>query len=68
VHSDVYFGLGGFLFVVYHMINFLTFLAIVCFSVSDLLKVLNFQNTFDRACDEIRMEIQTENFFGSNKD
>jgi hypothetical protein len=28
-------------------------------------QILNFQNTFDRTCDEIRMEIQTENFFGS---
>jgi len=28
-------------------------------------QILNFQNTFDRACDEIRMEIQTENFFRS---
>jgi hypothetical protein len=28
-------------------------------------QILNFQNTFDRACDEIRMEIQTTNFFGS---
>ena len=26
-------------------------------------QILNFQNTFDRACDEIRMEIQTEHFF-----
>jgi hypothetical protein len=28
-------------------------------------QILNFQNTRDRACDEIRMEIQTENFFRS---
>ena len=28
-------------------------------------QILNFQNTFDRACVKIRMEIQTENFFGS---
>jgi hypothetical protein len=27
--------------------------------------ILNFQNTFDRPCDEIRMEIQTENVFRS---
>jgi hypothetical protein len=26
-------------------------------------QILNFQNTLDRACDEIRMEIQTENSF-----
>jgi hypothetical protein len=26
-------------------------------------QILNFQNTFDRPCDEIRIEIQTENFF-----
>jgi hypothetical protein len=29
-------------------------------------QTLNFQNTFDRACDDItRKKIQTENFFGS---
>jgi hypothetical protein len=28
-------------------------------------KISNFQNTFDTACDEIRMEIQTENVFRS---
>jgi hypothetical protein len=28
-----------------------------------LLQILTFQNTFDRAYDEIMMEIQTENFF-----
>jgi hypothetical protein len=27
-------------------------------------QILNYQNTFDRVCDEIRMKIQTENFFG----
>jgi hypothetical protein len=27
--------------------------------------ILNFKNTFDRACDETRMEKQTENFFAS---
>jgi hypothetical protein len=26
--------------------------------------ILNFQDTFDRVCEKIRMEIQTENFFG----
>ena len=26
---------------------------------------LNFQNTFDRSCNEIRMEIQTVNIFGN---
>jgi putative NADPH-quinone reductase len=26
-------------------------------------QILNFQNTFDRVCDEIRMEIQTDNLF-----
>jgi len=32
-----------------------------------LSQIINFQNTFDRPCDEIRMKIhyiQTENFFG----
>jgi len=28
-------------------------------------QILNFQNTFDRAYDEIMMEIQTENFLRS---
>ena len=28
-------------------------------------QIFNFQNIFDRACDEIRMERQTENFFRS---
>ena len=28
-------------------------------------QILNFQYTFDRACDEIKMRIQTENFFRS---
>ena len=28
-------------------------------------QILNLQNSFDRYCDEIRMKIQTENFFGS---
>jgi hypothetical protein len=28
-------------------------------------QIFNFQKTFDRPCDEIRMEIQTENFFRS---
>jgi hypothetical protein len=28
-------------------------------------QILNFQNTFDRAYEEIRMEIQTDFFFGS---
>jgi hypothetical protein len=28
-------------------------------------QILNFQNTFNRACDEIKMEIQTEHFFGN---
>jgi hypothetical protein len=28
-------------------------------------QILNLQNTFNRYCDEIRMKIQTENFFGS---
>ena len=28
-------------------------------------QILNFQNSFDRPCDEIRMKIQTENFFRS---
>jgi hypothetical protein len=27
-------------------------------------EISNFQNTFDRDCDEIRMEIQKENLFG----
>ena len=31
-------------------------------------QILNFQTTFDRACNEIRMEIQTANFFGSHRD
>jgi hypothetical protein len=31
----------------------------------DLGQILNFQNTFDRVCDKIRMETQIENFFGS---
>ena len=30
-------------------------------------QILNFQNTLDRACDEIRMEIQTENSFQKAK-
>jgi hypothetical protein len=28
-------------------------------------RIFNFQNTFDRTCNEIRMEIQTVNIFGS---
>ena len=28
-------------------------------------QILNFQNTFDRVCDTIRMEIQTEKFFSN---
>jgi hypothetical protein len=28
-------------------------------------QILNLQNTFDKVCDVSRMEIHTENFFGS---
>jgi hypothetical protein len=35
-----------------------------CTGWSNLPQILNFQNTFDRAWNEIRMKIQTENFFG----
>jgi hypothetical protein len=34
-------------------------------SLKNKAKFLYFQITFDRPCDEIRMKIQTENFFGS---